>query len=495
MRKDRKKSGRGPLCLLLTALMVLFAMLPAAEAGAASGPSVRFAGAYSSSQKNLVVTVSVKGGTSPVQSGMFMVEYDSSILSSDKSNPVVLGDAITLVKLNDTDNDRIILEWYYDKPLAASDKYTDVARLSFSVRTGSLTNISNVLWLCTDTVYLDRYGGYGDDGGVMLCYGNNDYSELKGNINIEWELESLTKITRLGGSDRFETASKIAQTGWPNGADNVVIASATSFVDALAAVPLAGTLNAPILLVSGNKLNSSVSNRLAALSPKKAYIIGGTSAVRASVQTAIESTGIKTERISGADRYETAVRIAQKLEELRSTPADTAFFAYAFNYPDALAVSSIAALNGTPILYAPSSGRISAVTARYLRSSGVKTATVLGGTKAIGSSVVESIKDAGVSRVDRISGSDRYATAMAICRKYDSVFRSDDIAIATGEAFPDALAGGAMAARLGIPVILVGKNMNSSNVRSYISTKSYINVYIFGGTSAVPQKYIDSLIA
>lgn len=495
MKNDRKKIGGRLLCVVLAALMTLVPLLPAASVRAASGPSVSFSGAYSSSQKSLAVTVSVKGGSTPIQSGMFVLEYDSTILSSDKNNPVVQGDAIPVVKHNDTDNDRIMLEWYYDKPLAASDKYTEVAKLTFSVKTGSLSNISNVLWLCTDTVYLNRYGGYGDDGGLLLCYGSNDYSEVKGNINVEWNLESLTKITRLGGSDRFETASKIAETGWPDGANNVVIASATSFVDALAAVPLAGALNAPILLVSGSNLNATVRTRLKELSPDKAYIIGGTSAVRSGIQNDIGRLNIDTERISGSDRYETAVRIAQKLEQLRSTPAGTAFFAYAYNYPDALAVSSIAALSGAPILYAPSSGNISTATARYLRQSGVRTVTVLGGTKAIGSSVVESIKNAGVTRVDRISGSDRYATAMAIYRKYDDLFKSGDIAIATGESFPDALAGGAMAAKLGIPVILVGKNMNSSNVRSYISTKSYINVYIFGGTSAVPQKYIDSLIA
>lgn len=482
------------VCLIMTVFMaVCAAAAPAYSVKAAENPAVKFFGVYSPSDKTVSVAVSVKTGGTALHSGMFVIEYDSSYLSSVSGNPTVLGDAISVGKMNDVDNDRVVLEWYYDKALPASERYVNVAQMTFNVKKGRPNDIKDIIWLCTDAVYLDRLGGYGSDGGVLLCYGNSDYSVGKNTVDVIWEMEAPVTVTRLGGSDRFDTASKIAQTGWPNGADNVILASGMSFVDALAGVPLAGALNAPILLVSGNSLSNTVRERLKALSPERVYILGGTSAVKQSVQNAVESMGYSTERISGADRYETAVRIAAKLSSVTGKSNGKAFFAYAFNYPDALAVSSAAALTQTPILYAPSSGSISKSTKNYIGSAKITSAVILGGTSAIGNSTVNSIKDAGVTSVERISGKDRYATSLAIIKKYNGVYTSGDISIATGEAFPDALAGGAMAAKMGIPVILVGKNMDQAGIRSYISAKPYKNVYVFGGTSAVPQKYIDSL--
>jgi putative cell wall-binding protein len=52
----------------------------------------------------------------------------------------------------------------------------------------------------------------------------------------------------MGGSDRYQTSVLIAQKGWPNGSDNVILAYGGNYPDALAGNALAGALNAPILL-------------------------------------------------------------------------------------------------------------------------------------------------------------------------------------------------------------------------------------------------------
>ena len=484
---------RSIFALLLAALIFTFTALPSVKAEAASSPSMLIRGEYSSSQKSLTVTVSVKGGGSAIQSGMFALEYDSDLLTSKSGNPVVMGSAISVGTRNDVDNNFVVLEWYFDKALGASDTYTPVAQLNFGVKGALGNDLSEVLRLCTDSQYLNRLGGYGSFGGALLCVGNNAYCAGDKTLGVSWEFESTTKLIRLGGSDRFATSALIAGEGWPTGTKNIVIASASGYVDALAGVPLAKALNAPILLVSGNSLNADVKARIRALSPEKAYILGGTSAVSASIEPSLALFGCDVERISGSDRYETAVLIADRLASLTGKRSSKVFFAYAYNYPDALAVSPVAAISGAPILYAPRSGSIDSKTSAYLTKHDINSATVLGGDSAIGTSVVTSIRSCGVSSVERVYGSDRYATALAICKKYNPVFVSDDISIATGESFPDALAGGALAAKRSIPVILVGSGMKSADIKKYVSGKGFTNVYVFGGTSAVPQSYIEAV--
>ena len=54
------------------------------------------------------------------------------------------------------------------------------------------------------------------------------------------------RVDRIGGRNRFGTAVAISQEGWET-SDYVVLARGDEFADALAGVPLAYSLDAPIL--------------------------------------------------------------------------------------------------------------------------------------------------------------------------------------------------------------------------------------------------------
>ena len=47
---------------------------------------------------------------------------------------------------------------------------------------------------------------------------------------------------RIAGGDRYETAAKAALTGWPDGAETVIVASGEQWPDSLAAAPLSKRL-------------------------------------------------------------------------------------------------------------------------------------------------------------------------------------------------------------------------------------------------------------
>jgi len=131
-------------------------------------------------------------------------------------------------------------------------------------------------------------------------------------------------VERLAGDDRYSTAVAVAE--WGGGACDVILATGENFPDALAAGSLSYAAQAPILLTSGSALRADVKAWLADnmghfgdcdLDVPTVHIVGGTSAVPASIETEINTMGIDTNRIAGANRYETAVAVAETLEALQ----------------------------------------------------------------------------------------------------------------------------------------------------------------------------------
>jgi hypothetical protein len=65
---------------------------------------------------------------------------------------------------------------------------------------------------------------------------------------------------------------------------------------------------------------------------------------------------------------------------------------------------------------------------------------------------------------------------------------------ATGENFPDALAGAAAAAYTYSPIILVDITMDTDILETWRYNRDIMRMkYILGGTGAVPQEVIDSI--
>jgi len=101
--------------------------------------------------------------------------------------------------------------------------------------------------------------------------------------SVEFDIKTIlpeSSITRLAGRDRFETSTEVYKKFFPN-PENIYIASAMDFPDALSASVLAAKNNAPIVLINPNKffLPDSTYDYLYDLGTSKMIIIGGTSAV------------------------------------------------------------------------------------------------------------------------------------------------------------------------------------------------------------------------
>ena len=185
----------------------------------------------------------------------------------------------------------------------------------------------------------------------------------------------------------------------------------------------------------------------------------------------------------------TAAEIAKRVND---KPAEV-FFLYAGDYPDALSVSAVAARKNAPVLYLPTNGRIDAATQQYLDSvkGSVKNAYVIGGDGVISDAVMQNAADAtGLETnetLTRVAGRNRYLTNLAVNYTFADVLTSNSICTATGKDFPDALAGGVLAAQKGAPILLVSDDLIEEQ-SDYLAKRAAIKVYVHGGTEAVSDE-------
>lgn len=297
---------------------------------------------------------------------------------------------------------------------------------------------------------------------------------------------------RMAGANRQETAVAISSAGFRNGADNVVIASGNNYPDALAGGPLAYLLGAPILLVSKNQLDASTIAEIQRLGAKHAYILGGTGAVGENVADEVRGMGLTVERISGSTRFETATAVAKKIDELRGGKPSLAFFVYANNYPDALAISNIAALTASPILYIEGNGNLRDTTKQYMDSCGsIDFSVIIGGPALISTNAENALSRYG--GVDRIYGNDRYETCILIDATFRNILTGNSICLACGTNYPDALSGSVLAADLRAPLVLVRGNRLTALQEEYLDWIVPEKVFAFGGTGVLSDEIISNV--
>jgi polyvinyl alcohol dehydrogenase (cytochrome) len=201
--------------------------------------------------------------------------------------------------------------------------------------------------------------------------------------------------------------------------------------------------------------------------------------------SAAGATGLTVTRVSGADRYATAASIADAGWPNALPANSTLLLATGATFPDAVAGAAAAGHLGVPLLLTSSSALSSSAAAEIDRLKPTRVA-LLGGTAALSAAVSQQVATHGVSVV-RWQGSDRYATAVAVSQAtYPS--GATNVYLATGTNFPDALAGAALAAVAGGPLLLTDPNTLPSETAAEITRLHPSAIVVLGGTSAVSNQ-------
>ncbi|WP_051542158.1 cell wall-binding repeat-containing protein [Clostridium lundense] len=303
---------------------------------------------------------------------------------------------------------------------------------------------------------------------------------------------------RIYGLDRYETSAKVAEEGW-NTSQYAIIASGQNFPDSLSAVTLAKKYDAPILLTNQNYLNFNVEKELKRMNVKKVFIIGGLGSVSYTVENSIKAMGISIERLGGKDRYETCVKIANKLGNPSSI-----FLVTSDYYTDALSVGPIAAKKGFPILLVPKNYTPNSIK-EYVKRKKFNKIYVVGSSNIISDNVLREFEDVVQdyeSNIERIPGSsqneksnDVYERNLNLIAKFeDELNLYKNIYVTSGKDFPDALSVSALAAKKESPIIIANPKDNNL-LKSFISKKynDIQNMNIIGGQGVMPDGYLSEV--
>jgi GH25 family lysozyme M1 (1,4-beta-N-acetylmuramidase) len=193
-----------------------------------------------------------------------------------------------------------------------------------------------------------------------------------------------------------------------------------------------------------------------------------------------------SQRLAGTDRFDTAVQISQHAFPNPGVPV--AYIASGMNFPDALSAATAAGAQHGPVLLTGTDS-VPAGTIAELKRLQPSKIVVVGGTAAVDATAYAQLS--ALNRpLQRIGGADRFETSRLVA---DYAFPGATSAfVATGSAFADALTAAPVAAKKGVPLILVDGAGMDPGTASYLTARPFRSVTLVGGTSVIAQAWADS---
>ena len=132
-------------------------------------------------------------------------------------------------------------------------------------------------------------------------------------LDVENYLKSITtKVVRLGGLTRYDTANLINASLNTKVGTPVIIATGRIYPDGLSMGAIGGQLQYPIYLVDGDNISQNMAQQLLKNMPTTVYLAGGTAVVPPVIENHIKALLPSTNivRLAGHDRYETSAIIS-----------------------------------------------------------------------------------------------------------------------------------------------------------------------------------------
>lgn len=280
---------------------------------------------------------------------------------------------------------------------------------------------------------------------------------------------------KLIGEDRYKTAIKVSNEGWKK-SDNVVILNSSAIVDALSATPFAKMKNAPILLTGLDKLNDETKKEIIRLGAKNVYVIGGTGVVSENIISQLKAMNIKVDRISGNDRYSTALEVAKRLTNV----SEIAVVNGVTGLADAVSIAPVAADRNMPIvLSSPKEG--TKIFNNFIKANNIKISYVIGGEGAISKEIASKLPNS-----TRLGGLNRNQTNGIILEKFyinkdlNNIFVTKN-GMKKANDLIDALAVGVLASKENSPVVIVGDKLDTKQEK-LLSSKNPKEITQVGGS-------------
>ena len=272
-------------------------------------------------------------------------------------------------------------------------------------------------------------------------------------------------VNLVAGEDRFTTAVEVSKqlVGENETANAVVLVGEDAIVDGLAAAPLAKKVGAPILLTKENQLPEATEKEMLRvlgnnLSNKTVYLVGGEARISKELEAKIAKLGVKVERLAGDTRFETSLKIAEKVTS--GATVDTAFVVGGNGEADAMSISAYAAKKEAPIVVVDKN-EVSEEAMELLEGKNIE---IIGGTGVVSEEVEAQLKEmvkedsTQDNTVVRLAGNTRQETNAKVINAHYSnptvaLIAKDGYVGGNGKLI-DALTAAPLAAEMNAPIIL-----------------------------------------
>lgn len=214
--------------------------------------------------------------------------------------------------------------------------------------------------------------------------------------NVESTLSDLYKgtnitqnitVERLGGDNRYQTASLIADQvkaervrkglGAPS---QGILVSGQEFADAMSVAPYASEKGLPIYLTRSNSLSAASENGVKDISNWS--IIGGPDAVSSNVTDRLSELNRNVTRIYGSDRFETNREVIKQFSP-QTNRSNAVYVATGMEFADALTGSVLAAKENNGIILARSTKREINNQVAFAQNMNMRYATLIGGDNSL----------------------------------------------------------------------------------------------------------------
>jgi len=292
------------------------------------------------------------------------------------------------------------------------------------------------------------------------------------------KIVSTLNTTRICGGDIYQNAIAISSVVYADKSpDSIILANGELYQDAFAATSLIHfPQNAPILFTHMNYLDSNTLFQIFRLRSKgvngiQIFIVGGISYI---IDQQLMMLGLKTKRISGANFFETAAKVAEYLNYPKNI-----MIVSGEDYREGLSACGWTAHMGDAILFTIKD-KLPLYTRNVIEATKNPNIYIIGSTHTISDKVEEEIRKLNINFVDRISGDTPYEIAVNFAKYQspDGKFgwgKTDK----NGHAFtfttirdPFDSVSGSLFAHLGkhTPILVVNRNKFPEGTREYIES-------------------------
>ena len=291
-------------------------------------------------------------------------------------------------------------------------------------------------------------------------------------------------VDRIQAANRYGMSVEISKKAYPSGGAPVVyVTTGTGYADALSAGPAASLQGGVMLLTKPAELPAEVKAEIIRLNPAKIVVVGGVNSVSADVYTELASVQSNIVRLGGANRYEASNNIVR--DAFLSEQPTIAYISTGLNFPDALGASAAGGAFGYPvILVKGTNGTVDSATLQLLDDLGVTKVKIAGGPNSVSLGIENAIK-AVYPTSYRISGANRYEASVNIALDAFGSSSPQKAYFATGLNFPDALAGGPLAAMTSSPLLAVKGTCVPVEALQGLTTMHSNSLTLLGGTASL----------